>query len=284
VPVSLKLESDLPTGSFNPRGALHALATRLERARVPEVVASSTGNHGAAVAWAAKTLGVPATIFLPERPNPVKRAKIAALGAKIVEEGNIDLAGAARAARAHAANTDAYFLDDATDADLPAGPATIALEILDEAPDTQCIYVPVGDSALIRGVAAEAKRRSPDIRIVAVQAANAPSYYLSWRAGTVVGTDTCNTIADGLATRTPEAYNVEMMRTLVDDVVLVTEEQMLDAVRRLLLDEHRVSEASGAATTAAALAHPPTHGRVVLVLSGANISPDVLARAATLTP
>src|ERR1019366_9759807 len=94
VDVYLKLETELPTGSFKPRGALYALATNLARREVAEVTASSTGNHGAAVAFAAKTLGVPATIFLPSNPNPVKRKKISELGARIVESGAGDLAGA----------------------------------------------------------------------------------------------------------------------------------------------------------------------------------------------
>jgi threonine dehydratase len=157
--VSLKLESDLPTGSFKPRGALYALAVNLRRREIPEVIASSTGNHGAAVAYAARVLGVPAKIFLPANPNPVKRAKIEELGAKIVEAGGADLADAFRKACEYSKTPGIYFLNDATDPDLPAGPATIACEILDQQPATEAIYVPMGDTALIRGIAAAAKQR-----------------------------------------------------------------------------------------------------------------------------
>ncbi|MDR7481700.1 MAG: pyridoxal-phosphate dependent enzyme [Armatimonadota bacterium] len=277
--VYLKLETDLPTGSFKPRGALYALWACRQRGPVAEVVAASTGNHGAAVAYAARLLGLPATIFLPRNPNPVKRARIAAQGARVIE-GGADLAEAAQAARAHAAATGAYFLDDATDPDLPAGAATIACEIVEQTQDTAALYVPVGDTALIRGVALAARHLRPGIRIVGVQAEGAPAYALSWRAGRPVPTPTCQTIADGLATRTPVAANVAAIRRLVDDVRLVSDEAMLAAIRVLLLDEHVVAEPAGAAATAALLAEDrPPAGPVVLLVTGANIAPEVLRRA-----
>lgn len=217
--VYLKLESELPTGSFKPRGALYALAANLARRKIKEVVASSTGNHGAAVAFAAKLLHVPATIFLPENPNPVKRKRIAELGAKAVEEGSQDLAAAFQKAQAYASQKpDVFFLNDATDPDLPAGPATIGGEILDQLSSANVIYVPMGDTALIRGLASAVKQRSPNVRIVGVQAERAPSYFLSWKQGKVIETESCDTIADGLATRTPEAANVNSIRELVDEV------------------------------------------------------------------
>jgi threonine dehydratase len=279
-PVSLKLESDLPTGSFKPRGAIWTLATRMARESVREVVASSSGNHGAAVAMAASLLHVPATIFLPRNPNPIKRRRIAELGASIVEVGAIDLTGAADAAAAHAAEHGAFFLDDATDPDLPAGPATIALEILERAPDTGAIFVPIGDSALIRGVAAAARSVQPRIRVVGVQAEQAPCYYLSWKQGRAVSTDSCDTVADGLATRVPQAPSVAALATVVNDIVLVSEEQLLAAVKHLLIEEHIVAEPSGAATTAAALAAGVLREPTVLLVTGANLAPDLLPRVA----
>src|SRR5262249_43120259 len=167
--VYLKLESELPTGSFKVRGALFALHVNMKRRAVTEVVASSTGNHGAAVAYVAKQLGVKARIFLPENSNPVKKANIERLGAEIVERGAIDLAGAFEAASDYARKSGAFFLNDADDPDLPAGPGTIACEILQKAPDVGTIYVPVGDTALIRGVAEAAKQISPKVKIAGVQ-------------------------------------------------------------------------------------------------------------------
>jgi threonine dehydratase len=280
--VHLKLETELPTGSFKPRGALYALAVNLARRRVEEVTASSTGNHGAAVAFAAKMLGIPATIFLPSNPNPVKRQKISDLGARIVESGEADLDGAFQQASAYSARPEIYFLNDATDRDVPVGTATIGLEIIEQIPQISTIYIPMGDTALIRGVAAAVKQLSPNVRVIGVQAERAPSYYLSWKEGRVVSTDTCDTCADGLATRTPDPQNVRSIRELVDDVVLVSEDQMLQAIAHLY-EEGVLAEPAGAAATAAFLAHPQhAGGCVVLLVTGANISDDVRQRAGVL--
>jgi threonine dehydratase len=278
--VYLKLESELPTGSFKVRGALYALQVNLQRREVREVVASSTGNHGAAVAYAAKQLGVKARIFLPEKSNVVKKANIARLGAEIVEQGSLDLAGAFEAAAEHARKSGAFFLNDADDPDLPAGPGTIAWEILESAPEVEVIYVPMGDTALIRGVAEAAKQMSRQIKVVGVQSERAPSYALSWKAGHAVGTETCDTIADGLATRTPLAANVEATCRLVDDVVLVSEAEMLEAIRRLALEEHVIAEPAGAAATAAFLKSSfSTGASAALLVTGANISTEVFRAA-----
>jgi threonine dehydratase len=278
--VYLKLETELPTGSFKVRGALYALSRRLKRGAVEEVIASSTGNHGAAVAYAANLLGVKARVFLPARCNPVKRARIAELGAEIVECGGTDLAAAFGLAEKYAERPCVYFLNDATDPDLPAGPATIGCEILDQLPEVNSVVVPMGDTALIRGIAAAVKQLATQICVIGVQAERAPAYFRSWKENNVVTTETCDTIADGLATRTPDALNVRELRQLVDDVVLVSEEQMLSAIELLLVEEHVLAEPAGAASTAALLAAGAKYGEnVVLIVSGANISREVLKSA-----
>jgi threonine dehydratase len=174
-----------------------------------------------------------------------------------------------------------YFLNDATDVDLPAGPGTIACEILEQLPETSAIFVPMGDTALIRGMAAAAKQIAPRAKIIGVQAEKAPAYYLSWREGKVIETDTCDTIADGLATRTPEASNVKAIRKLVDEVVIVSEEELLRAIETLLIEEHALAEPAGTASTAAILNKSSADwgDTVVLVVSGANISREVLQKA-----
>ena len=278
--VYLKLEMELPTGSFKVRGAVYALAQRMNRGPIEEVVACSTGNHGAAVAYAAKQFGIKAKIFLPTNCNPVKRGRIAALGAAIVESGGSDLASALTMTAEYAKQPGVFFLNDATDEDLPAGPATIGCEILEQLPETSAIVVPMGDTALIRGIAAAAKQMAPQVKIIGVQAEGAPSYYLSWKEGKVVGTETCDTIADGLATRTPVAENVREVKNLVDDVVLVSEEQMLRAIGTLLVEEHVLAEPAGAASTAGFLNGDIECGdHVALIVSGANISREVLRQA-----
>jgi threonine dehydratase len=278
--VYLKLETELPNGSFKVRGAVWALAQRLNRGPIREVVACSTGNHGAAVAYGAKEFGIKARIFLPANCNPVKRGRIVALGAAITESEDNDPASAFALVAEYAKQPGVFFLNDATDENLPAGPASIGCEILQQLPETSVIVVPMGDTALIRGIAAAAKHIAPQVKIVGVQAEGAPSYYLSWKEGKVVETETCETIADGLATRTPEAANVRDVQSLVDEVVLVSEEQMLRAIETLLLEEHVLAEPSGAASTAALSQISSGYGnKVALVVSGANISREVLRRA-----
>jgi threonine dehydratase len=273
----LKLEHELPTGSFKVRGALVALHRAMAEGGVAQVTAASTGNHGAAVAWSARTLGVPATIFLPENPNMVKRSRILEHGAQVRESGP-DIAAARSAAEAFAARHGALLLDDATNPYLPAGPATIGAEILAQLPEAATVVVPVGDTALIRGVAAAVKGVARGIRVVGVQAAAAPSYAQAWRTGEAVSTADCHTIADGLATRVPEPENVEAIREVVDDVVLVTDDAMLDAMRHLLRTVQVHAEPSAAASIAALhqLAELPTP--IVAIITGGNTPPQVLAR------
>jgi threonine dehydratase len=280
--VYLKLETELPTGSFKPRGALYALTKNLEQRSLKGVVAASTGNHGAAVAYAARLAKLPATIFLPQSPNPIKHARIVALGAS-VQEVEAKSQALADEAAAFAEANNYYFLNDGSDELVPVGTATIAAEILDELPTPDVIIVPMGDTALIRGVAAEAKRRSPDIRIIGVQAAQAPSYVRSWQEDRVITTDTCDTIADGLATCVPLEFNVRTIRELVDEVTLVSEEELLRGIRTLLFEEHLVAEAAGAAAIAAFLQNPTAYaGRtVVLLVTGSNIPHELLSQAVT---
>jgi len=277
--VYLKNETVLPTGSFKPRGALFALASNLKRRRIEEVIACSTGNHGAGVAFAAKALGVSATVFLPEHPVALKRGTIERLGARIVDTGSRDLAGAFQHANEYARRPGVYFLNDATDPDLPAGPATIAMELLEQLPAMTTVIVPMGDTALIRGIGAALRVRAPSVRVVGVQAERAPSYYLSWQQGKAVQTDTCDTCADGLATRTPDEANVASIREVVDEVLLVKEEEMLEAIRRLRRDEGLLAEPAGAAAVAAYLSGGPRAGQTVLLVTGRNISEAVRQQA-----
>ncbi len=233
----------------------------------------------AAVAFAAKMLGTQATIFLPERANPVKRKKIEDLGASIVEAGTADLAEAFERAKEYSAKDGTYFLNDATDPDLPAGPATVGLEILEQLPEVSAVFVPMGDTALIRGIGAAIKQLAPHVKLIGVQAERAPSYYLSWRAGKAVPTESCDTCADGLATRTPDAGNVTTIRQLVDEVALVSEERMLEAIRHLYGREGVLAEPAGAAATAAWLQQTSASGRTVLLVTGGNITDAIRAQA-----
>lgn len=275
--VYLKNETVLPTGAFKVRGALYSLHAEMKKGSVREVVAASTGNHGAGVAYAAQKAGVPAAIFLPERSNAVKRARIADLGARIVEAG-ADITAALAAMRKYARETGAFMLDDSVIPEVPVATGTIGCEIVEQLPNATEIWVPMGDTALIRGVATAAKHLRPSVRIVGVQAESAPSYYLSWKKGEVVETETCLTIADGLATRTPTKGNVADVLELVDDIRLVSDEQMIEAIRHLRAHDNVLAEPAGAAATAAWMRYgsSASAGEVALIVSGGNIAEEVL--------
>ena len=275
--VFLKIESELPTGSFKVRGAIYALSRQVERSGKGPVIAASTGNHGAAVAWAGRLLNLPVTIFLPAQANPVKTRRILELGARIVSVGN-DLSAAIDAAHAEAERSGAFFLHDATDPDIPVGTATIGAEIVEQLPMADAIYVPMGDTALVRGVATAAKQLKPAIRIVGVAAANAPAYYWSWRSGTAVSTDTADTIADGLAVRRALELNVTAISSLVDDVRVVEEEELLAAISHLMTREGVTAEPAAAAATAALMKDSDATGTIVALVTGSNVAPDVMAR------
>jgi threonine dehydratase len=278
--VYVKDETGQPTGSFKVRGAAYALKTKLAREPIGEVVAASTGNHGAAVAFAGRLLGVRVRVFVPERPNTVKAAHIRDAGAALVEAGP-DLSAAIDAARDYADRTGAFFLHDASDDAIPIGTATIGAEILEDLPssrDDVVVYVPMGDTALIRGVASALRLAHRQVRVVGVVARDAPAYYLSWKSGAVVETETADTIADGLAVRRPLAPNVAAIRDLVGDVHVVTEGEMLGAIRSLRAATGIVAEPSGAAATAA-LVKDSARGRTAVVLvTGGNIAPDIAHR------
>jgi threonine dehydratase len=278
--VWLKLEIENPTGTFKVRGALNAVRHRSQQSHLEGVVTSSTGNHGAAIAFAAREMNLKSRIYLPENPNPVKRDRIAKLDAEIVEVGR-DLEESREHAAKFSKESGWPLIVDVDDSYIAAGAATIACEILDQAPSTDVIVVPIGDTNLIRGIAYAAKQIRPTIRIIGVQAEAAPAYYLSWKQHRSLSTESADTIADGLSTRTTTEDNVRQLTALIDDILLVSDDEMLHAIAFLLLNEHTVAEPAGAASTAALLkAEKEFAGKnVVLVVTGANIAPDILRRA-----
>ncbi len=276
----LKLESEGPMGSFKVRGAYHALLRRKQRGELCGVVTSSTGNHGAAMAYAAKLLGVPARVYLPQNPNPVKRARIAAQGAEIIQAGEF-LEAERELAEQFAKDSGWFNLVDGVEPEMLPGTATIGCEILEQVPHADAVFVPVGDSTLIRGVAFAVKQLRPATKIIGVQAERAPAYALSFREGRAISTESSDTIADGLAVRQTSEENVREIAALVADFTVVSEEEMLAAVRKLILDEHIVVEPSGAASTAALLKNGNAYAgkTVVLLVTGSNIPEQQLRRA-----
>jgi threonine dehydratase len=207
----------------------------------------------------------------------VKRLQIESLGARIVDTGQ-DLAAAETEARRYVrGKQNFYYIHDPTDPVLPLGPATIACEILEQLPQTDSIVVPVGDTALIRGIAAALRHLKPETLVIGVQAEAAAAYYFSWKAGYAVPKHQYETVADGLATSTPVAENVRQIKETVDEFCLVSDREMLNAMRVLLAEEGITSEPAGAAATVALVSGKLVRtGRLlVLLVTGGNPSPEV---------
>jgi len=278
----LKLESCSPVASFKARGAIYAIQERIEQhgsaAAVPELVTASSGNHGLAVAYAARLLGVRATIYLPERAAAAKVEAIHRQGGKLVQSGR-DLDDAKELARRYAAASGGVWFEDGEDLNIAAGAGTIGLEILDALPDVDEVVVPVGNGALIGGIGSAVRAaRGEATRVTGVQPEQAPAMAQSFRARRPVPTDSCDTIADGLAARIPIPEAVELMLEVVQSVVTVSEDAIRAAVRALVEEAHVLVEPAAASALAGALAiRDRIQGKkVVLVLTGANVDSSVL--------
>jgi threonine dehydratase len=266
----VKYENHGPVRSFKARAALYRLSLLQGEARQRGVVTASTGNHGQGVAYAGGLLGVPATIVVPEGSPPLKTDNIRFLGGDLRVIGR-SLAESERAARDIAAGEGRLFIEDGDDAGLMAGAGTIAWEILDELPEAGAILVPVGGGNLIAGVALVAKRLRPDIRIFGIQSEAAPAVQRSFAAGHAVEAP-CTTFAGGLATDHPGAMAFAVLRRLVDDIVLVSEDELRAGIVTVLRTTGQVAEGAGAAAFAALpRLMPRLAGPAVLLLTGGNL-------------
>jgi threonine dehydratase len=273
----LKVECVNPIRSFKGRGTDYLLH-RIE-APARGLVCASAGNFGQGMAYAARKRGHRVTVFAAVNASAIKVERMRALGADVVLEGE-DFDAAKEAARLHAEKTGAMFVEDGSLAPIAEGAGTIALELTRWDEPIDAVLVPLGDGALVTGIAAWTRRASPSTRIVGIVAEGAPAMELSWRAGRLVSTDTIATIADGIAVRVPVASAVEDVRHAVDDVMHVSDAEMIDGMRMLLADAGLVVEPAGAAGVAAAkkLTGELAGRRVAIIVTGGNISPETFAR------
>ncbi len=279
----LKAESLQPTGAFKLRGAYNKVSSLSPAERRRGVVAHSSGNHAQAVAYAARSLGVRAVIVMPRGAARVKLDATAAFGAEIVLVGN-DSSERVRRAEELAAEHGYVPVPPYDDETLIAGQGTVGLEILEDLPDVEAVLVPVSGGGLISGVAAALKLSRSDIRVIGVEPELAADARASLRSGKLVelpAEQVGRTIADGLRVRRLGDVPFEHVRAFVDDIVAVSEDEILEAMRRLALRVRLVAEPSGAVTFAAHLFHqaelPPTRLNVAIV-SGGNVEPHLLAR------
>jgi threonine dehydratase len=278
--VHLKVESIQPIRAFKVRGALNKLIRLPEAERAAGVITASAGNHGLGVAYAAATFKVPATVYVPETANAFKVEAIRRLGARVVPAGR-NYSGAYTEAMTAQRESGAVFVHAYDDPDVVAGQGTIATELLADLEDFDTILVPVGGGGLIGGIALYLKAKKPGIRVIGVEPTGADAMDRSLKAGTIITLDRVTTIADGLAASAPGNLTFDLARRYVDEVVLVEEAEMLRAIRLLFEWEHLLAEPAGAAALAALLYHhrPAPNERVVVVLSGGNVTDEVLLRA-----
>jgi threonine dehydratase len=273
--VYLKLENEQITGSFKLRGAVNSIASLSPEARARGVVASSAGNHGLGIAYAARYFNVQATIFVPRTAAQVKRDGIAALGATLDStQPHYDAAMAA--ALAFAEERGATFINPCFGNALIAGQGTVALEILSELPNMATLVVNVGGGGLLGGCASLVRPLLPDARIIGAQSEKTAAMARSMAAGRVVDIDDEPTIAEGLAGQIDEA-GLEIGRNALDDIVTVTEEQIGDTIAWLWRNHGARVEGAGAVATAAVLHHVvgslPTPAAIIV--SGGNIDATV---------
>jgi threonine dehydratase len=276
--VYLKLECFQPVGVFKIRGAVNKICSLSSSELERGLVTASSGNHGLAVAYAAKIYGAKAVVVVPENAVKEKVEAIDSYGAQIVKYGK-DYDEAYSKALEIQKEAGTTFVHPFEDPFVIAGQGTVGLELLEDVPDLNTIVVPIGGGGLISGVSIAAKTLNPQLRIVGVQSEGAPAVYRSWRAGKIVEVDSVNTIADGLAARKPLELTFGIIKRYVDTILLVSEEEIGEAVLELLHKAHILAEPSGAASLAALLFkyHPKPKEKVAVIVSGANISTDYLA-------
>jgi threonine dehydratase len=267
----LKCELENPTGSFKVRGAYNVLASMTPDDRARGVVASSAGNHGLGVAYAAKAFGAPAYLYVPANAPQVKKDGIRALGATVNDE-QPDYDAAMVVAKAHGETHGVRFINPCLGVDLLAGQGTVALEVLDQLPTVKTVVICTGGGGLLGGMGAVLRRLAPSVRIVGVQSVETAAMTRSVAAGHVVDIPHTPTLADGLAGQIDDDA-LHIGQTCADDMVLVSEELLGETIAWLSRAHGFVVEGAGAVTVAA-LRHgliADLEGPVVALLSGRNI-------------
>jgi threonine dehydratase len=270
--VVVKVETANPLRSFKGRGA-DFLMGRFDAGQT--VVCSSTGNFGQAMAYAGRRRGVAVEVFVPENVNPVKLGRMRSFGARVTAVGADSAASEAAARERVAATKGCVYVEDGREPAIAEGAGTIGVELISAGPfDT--VVIPVGDGALITGVARWIKERSPHTRIIGVCARGAPCMAMSWRAGMPVSTERSDTIAEGIEVRVPVPESVVRLVALVDDMVLVDDRDLLQAMQLSAQALGLLLEPSGAAGLAAIRVHDLPGDRLATILTGSNVRPEHL--------
>jgi threonine dehydratase len=277
--VVVKHENHTPIGAFKVRGGLvYIERLKRERPNTPGLISATRGNHGQSLAFAGGRYGLPATIYVPRGNSVEKNRAMQAFGATLVEHGE-DFQAAREEAERRAQFSGLHMVPS-FHPDLVLGVATYALELFRTAPDLDRLYVPIGQGSGICGCILARDLLGLKTEIVGVQSTEAPAYALSFAAGTVVTTETANTLADGMATRIPDPDALAIIRKGASHIVQVTDQEVAAAIRAYWTDTHNLAEGAGAAPLAAAMQEKEAlqGGRVGLILSGGNIDLELFRR------
>ena len=273
----VKCENTLPTGAFKVRGGINLIANLSSEEKRQGVMAASTGNHAQSIAYAAKLFGVKAVIGMPLGANLDKVEATRSFGAKVELHGK-DYDEARLWVEEEAKRKGYRYVHSANEPLLIAGVGTLYLEIMEEIPDVDVIIVPIGGGSGAAAACTVAKALNPKVKVIGVQAENAPAVYLSWKNKRVTETESAGTFADGLATRVPFNLTFNIINQIIDDIVLVSETEMKQAILTLLETTHQLAEGAGAASTAAAfkLRSQLRGKKVALPLTGGNLTLQTL--------
>ena len=280
--IYIKSENLQLTGAFKIRGAYNKIRSLTPEEASHGVIACSAGNHAQGVAFAARDMGIKATICIPEGAPISKIEATRSYGANVVLVPGVYDDAYAEAVRLRD-EQGLTFIHPFNDYHIMAGQGTIGLEILEQLPDVDVIFVPIGGGGLIAGLAYAVKILKPDCRVVGVQAAGAPSMAESLKKGEIITLSSVDTVADGIKVKTPGDLTFDMCRKYVDEVVTVTEGEIASAILTVLEKQKLVAEGAGAVPVAAALFHKlPIEGKkVVCLISGGNIDVNILNRVIT---
>lgn len=278
--VLVKCENMLPTGAFKVRGGLYYMSRLDEAQRARGVVGASTGNHGQSLAYAARAYGTRATVFVPEEANRLKIAAMRRLGADVVHFGR-DFDDCLLESTAYAERNDSIFIHSANEPLLVAGVATHTLEILEEEPDVDAVFVAIGGGSGLCGACLAGKGIKPGLEIVGVQSAGAPAVYEAWTSRSLVRHDSCDTFAEGIATRESFAMPAQLLWGTVDEIMLVSDSDLRRAMLTLLETTHVLAEGAGAAGLAGLYERRSAYAgkKVAVIVSGGNLTLDGLADA-----
>ena len=275
----LKHENHQPVGAFKVRGGINLLSTLSEEERRDGILGCSTGNHGQSLAYAARKFDTKCTIVVPKQNNPDKNRAIRRLGAELIEQGR-DFDEAREFLETELVPQGGRYVHSANEPMLIAGVGTMACEIFDQLPEPDVILVPIGLGSGVCGTCLVAKHVRPATQVIGVQAEGAAAVAASWRTGTRQMIDHADTWAEGMATRMPSEMTLAIMRELMDDVLLVSDEELRRACYSILKETHNLAEGAGAAALAAAYKHRDrfTGRTVVGILSGGNLDLAELPR------